>query len=385
MDLKLIKYIDRHFGIILCNLLGLIPSRRAIKNHQINKILIIKFSGFGNIVLALPTIRAIKEKYPNAEITFLTHTMNASLLESEPAINYIITMDIGKSTFKTFSNIVKFLLKFRKEDFDMILDLEQFSRFSTLSSFINGARIKAGFDTKGQGRGKLYDIKVSYNDYQHTSKTFADMAFALGAKVDFKDTRISLTKSNKEVVDSFLSKKGIVNKDILVGIHPGCGSNNPQRKWSKEKFSKLADFLIEKYGAKVFFTGNGPLEEEIIGGIMSSMKHKSFNSAGELNLQELSEIISRCKAFVSNDTGPLHITSAMGVPLIAFFGPNTPILYGPLPHDKKSLVFYKNPSCSPCTTNFNEKTSKCKHFKCIKNITFEEVKDKIEKSNLFRK
>jgi heptosyltransferase-2 len=379
MNLQLIKYLDRYIGIFLCNFLGFFKSSNQIVFNP-KKILIIKFSGFGNIVLALPTIRAIKKKYPDSEITFLTHTMNKAIIEKEPAINYVQTFDI-ETAIKTFVNMFILFSKIKKSNFDLVIDLEQFSRFSAIVSFFSKAQTKIGFDTKGQGREKLYDVKIDYNNNQHTSKTFGDVAKKLEISIDFQDTKIFLTKKDKQKIDYLLEQNKINSKDILIGIHPGCGINNPMRKWQKEKFAKLADFLIENYNYKIFFTG-GKSEKKLVEEIQCLMKNPSLDFSDSTNLRELAELISRCKFFVSNDTGPLHLASAMKVPVVSFFGPNTPLLYGPL--GENNLIFYKKMKCSPCTTNFNEKSTKCKHFKCINNISFEEVKSKIKNSNLIK-
>ena len=377
MNLQLIKYIDRYAGIFLCNFLGFFYTRKNLVDSP-KKILIIKFSGFGNIVLALPTLRAIREKYPSAEIIFLTHTINKTILDKEFSVNKVIVFDI-KGTFGTFSNILSLFSKIKKENFDLIIDLEQFSRFSSLISLVSKSKTKIGFKTQGQGREKLYDICVDYNNNQHTSRTFGDLAIHLGISPNFDDTKLSISNEDKKNVDKLLKKNYFLKEDVLIGIHPGCGINNPKRKWQKEKFAKLADFLTDNYGYKIFFTGTG-LEDELIKEVQLIMKNKSINLCDKTNIRETAELISRCKFFVSNDTGPLHLASAMKIPVVSFFGPNTPLLYGPL--GKNNLIFYKEMSCSPCTTNFNEKSTKCKYFKCINNISFEEVKDKIINSNI---
>lgn len=383
MDLQLIKYIDRKIGILLCSLLAIFNSLKKSKIFLENpkKILLMKFSGFGNIVLALPTIRGIRKKYPLAEIVFLTHTINSSIIERDPAINKIITFDIEKGTIKTFINIFILLFKLRRENFDFIFDFEQFSRFSALVSFFSKAKTKIGFSTKGQGREKLYDIKVNYDNNKHTSRVFADQAISLGIDIDFQNSEVFLDEKDKESISSLLKSYKIREKGVLVGMHPGCGSNNPKRKWPKENFAKLADFLIDEYGYNVFFSGDDR-ERKLVKEIQSLMKNKSINLAGKMNIRELTELIVRCKFFVCSDTGPLHLASAMKIPTISFFGPNTPSLYGPL--GENNLIFYQKLPCSPCTTNFNEKTTNCKHFKCINNITFQDVKNKIQKASFLK-
>ncbi len=381
MGLKAIKYIDRHIGIMMCNLFGFFSGNKIPKDYSPKKILMIKFSGFGNIVMALPTIRAIRKKYPNAEITFLTHSINKTIIQNDPSINEVICFDIV-NIFKTVISIPSFFSEIKKKQFDMAIDFEQFSRFSALISLLSGAKIRIGFDTLGQKREKLFNIQVKYNDNNHTSKTFGDIGKALKVKIDFNDRKIFLETKDKEKIDSLLKSENINKIDTLVGIHPGCGLNNPKRKWEKEKIAELADFLIDKYGVKIFFTGSSR-EKSLIKKIQELMNHESADFSDKVDLKELAELISRCKAFVSSDTGPLHLASAMEIPVISFFGPNTPLLYGPL--GKNNLIFYKKMPCSPCTTNFNEKTSTCKHFVCIKNITVKEVKETILNSNILTK
>lgn len=379
MDMKLIKYIDRYIGIPSSYFIKIL-SFPTKKTEKIKKILMIKFSGFGNIVLALPTIRAIRKKYPEAEIIFLTHSINKSIIENEPSIDKIITFDINSSK-KTFIDIFKLIKQLSTENIELIIDFEQFSRFSSIISFLSRAPIRIGFNTQMQSRGHLYNIKVPYEN-KHTSKLFADLGLALKTKIDFNNTEIFISQQDKEKVDNFINENHLSQKNPLVGIHPGCGTNNPKRKWPKENFAKLADYLAEKHKSKVFFTGNDK-EKTLINEIQSLMSDSSIDTSGLFNLRELAYLISKCKIFFSNDTGPLHLASAMKVPVGAFFGPNTPLLYGPL--GKNNLIFYKNLKCSPCTTNFNEKTTKCKHFKCMKEITLKEVTDKIKSSKIFKK
>ena len=107
------------------------------------------------------------------------------------------------------------------------------------------------------------------------------------------------------------------------------------------------------------------------------MKNRSINAVNRLNLKELAVLIEQCRFFISNDTAPVHIASAMKTPVVAFYGPNTPYLYGP--RGKNDLVFYKDLFCSPCITNYNAKIHKCDHSTCMKTITVEEVLEGIEK------
>ncbi len=380
----LLRFLDRHLGIPICYLLALLGFKKKKKEMEAignpKKILLIKILGTGNLVIALPSIRAIRKRFPKSKITLLTGTASKTIIEKEPSLDSFIFLDWEESVLKAIVSVIKLFFKVRKEKFDLVIDFEQFLRFSSIVAVLSGAKRRIGFDTKNQGKTFLYTKKVKYNNNQHTSKTFGDIAKAVDAKVNYKNRRIFLTSNELDIANKFISKNK-ANKKILIGMHPGCGGNVQGRRWPQKKFAKLADRLIDEYSAIVFFTGSKK-ESALVNSILKKMENSAIDTTGNYDLFKLTAIISKCNLFVSNDTCPLHIAIAMNIPTVAFFGPNTPKLYGPL--GKNHLVFYKNLKCSPCMTNFNEKRTYCKHFRCIREIPVEEVFNRIKDSKILK-
>lgn len=383
MNLKFQRFTDYYVGVPLCY--GLYFLKEAAKRFKgkkaskpVRKILMIKFWGIGNLIMILPTIKAVKEHYPDARLDIFTLSQNKGALDDNPHLNniYLLKNDRFFSFIKTFfGNIIRL----RQEDYDMILDFEQFAKTSTIFSLLVGQRERVGFDTAGQMRGIAYTKKVAYLDYTHMVETFFRIAKGAGVeKADLSPVPLVITEDEKRAVDLFLEKNRICADDMIVGMHLGSGENMLPRRWEKEKFAALSDRLIEKYKVNVIFTGHGPDEERLVDEAISLAKFKIVNAAGKLKLKELAELIRRCKFFVSNDTAPVHIASSMETPVVAFYGPNTPYLYGP--RGKNNLVFYRDPYCSPCITNYNAKISKCVDPKCINEISVEEVFEGIENS-----
>lgn len=203
---------------------------------------------------------------------------------------------------------------------------------------------------------------------------------AAGVKIDeLKPIKIDISHEHISRIKKIEAENNINRDDIMVGIHAGTSDNFTFRRWPKENFVRLSDLLAGKYKIKVVFTGIEK-EKELVEEIIGLMDNNAMNLCGKLSIKELCAFIERCDFFISNDTAPVHIASAMGTPVVAIFGPNTPFLYGPRgDHD---IVLYNELYCSPCMTNFNAKTSYCKEPKCIYSITVEDVFDKIEKKYL---
>ena len=383
MNLKFIRIIDRYIGIPLCYVLHWINAlyqlnKKKDDKKQVDKILMIKFWGIGNLVMLLPTIKAIREHYPNAQLDMFTLLQNQQVFYRNSFIDHTFFLS-NKSLLLFVSTFLKAVFQLRRERYDKILDFEQFAKISSVFALLIQGRERIGFDTPGQGRGIAYTRKVAYLDFTHMVETFFRIAKGAGLnKADLSPLKLHIEEDERKRVALFFQENDIRKNDFLVGVHIGSGDNMmAQRRWKIEKFAILADMLIDKYKLTIIFTGAGKDESKLVGKTLSLMKNRSINAVDRLSLKELAFLIEQCLFFISNDTAPVHIASAMGTPVVAFFGPNTPYLYGP--RGKNDLVFYRDLFCSPCITNYNAKIHKCDYSKCIEAITVEEVFDGIGK------
>lgn len=379
MNLDFIRIIDKLFGHVIALLLysdiylkKLFFHEKEIK--QVKKILVVRFFGFGNLVLAFPTIKKISELFPDAKICLLTINKNKHLYDGVDFVEktVYINVDSTKDFVFSFLNVV---FSLRKEKFDIAVDFEVFAYISAFIIYMCGIKKRVGYKLEGYLRGPLYTTAVIYNDHQHISKVFYDLAIALGAEEKEQIELIELHSSLKDMVmiEEYLRNNSIDKKDRLVGIHVGSGPNFINRRWPEAQFAKVADYLIENFKAKIVLTGT-MAELTLIDNTIKEMKSDKDQViiATGFNLSQLAYLIKQCKIFFCTDTGPLHLAIAMGVPTVSFFGPNTPRLYGP-PLNKKHVYFYENIPCSPCITNFNAKMSKCKKPQCLLNISAEKV------------
>jgi heptosyltransferase-3 len=369
-----IKYLDRYVGILLCFFLGVVdqfielflPANSVV---AVKKILLIKFWGIGNIVLLLPIMKAVRERYPNAKIIFLTLQTNQELFEDNPYIDQAIFIDV-RTIFRFFSSFVTSFLELWREQIDLALDFEQFARISTLFIFLIRAKQRIGFDTERQGRGILYTVRVPYTSDRHMSDIFADIALSAGVyNISRENVHFPLSSEDKQVVKTFLAET-CSSQRPLIGMHIGSGDNFIGRRWPQENFARLADILIKEYHAQIVFTGTSK-EHSLIKSTIALIHHPVVNACNKFSIRAFAAFIQVCDLFFSNDTSAVHLASALEAPIAAFYGPNTPLLYGPL--SRRQFVFYKQLPCSPCITNTNAKTSFCRIPVCIRNITVEEV------------
>lgn len=379
MNLKLIRIIDYYLGIIFIKILFIFKNhKKTTKNVEVKKILLIKFFGFGNLIMSSPILKELKNKYPKSDIDYLTLKNNKGILEGYPNfLNKIHYLDIGGISL--INNSIKLLTKLRKK-YDLIIDLDQFARYSAIITFLLNPKISIGYNTKNAERHYLYDYKVKYKANKHVVEEFNNLLIPLGIKQNKNLFLIKLKTDNiiKKKVNQWLKQNRIYDNKI-IGIHTGTSNNATQRKWPY--FKELIEIILKKTQFKIILTAS-PSEYEECGKLIHRLKVnknllKNIKISKGINLRELPELINNMDLFISNDTGPLHLAAAQKIKVIGLYGPNTPHLYGP--YTKNKVIFYKKLKCSPCITNFNNKDHNCKNPICMKKISIKEVYNVIPK------
>lgn len=383
MSLSLAKAVDRYVGILVVYFLALLREIReyvAPREDLVlaKSILLVKFWGLGNVVLLLPVVRLLRERFPTAKITFVTLSRNRELLEACPHLDGRIYVN-DRNVFTLLSSLATAVFRARRVKPDLTVDFEQFARTSAVLAVLARSRQIVGLATPGQGRAILYHKRVRYDDRQHMGQTYLDLARAAGVEERlYRPEPIALPDTARAEATAFLAGKWSGPADgPLVLVHPGSGDNFQGRRWPAESFARLADRLVREEGATVVVSGGraeAPLVAEVIGKMEE--RRRAVDVAGKLSVLGLAALIERCALIVTNDTAPVHLGSSLGVPVFAFYGPNTPRLYGPL--SRGSHAFFRALPCSPCLTNLNYKTSHCRMPVCIRDIGVDEVADRVK-------
>ncbi|MCG9128973.1 glycosyltransferase family 9 protein [Candidatus Poribacteria bacterium] len=325
------------------------------------KILLIRLSSLGDIVLTTPAIRAIRSHYPNAYIAMLVAKQSADVLKHNPHLNEIIHFD-RLSSNKDTVEMYRILRILRQRKFTLSIDFQR--KFRTeLLMYLSGA-------TQRIGKGILSTKRVSETENKHATEHNFDLLHAAGIPAENRQLEIFLEDIERVKAHQLFNNAGINDADLTVGLFPGAGWK--LREWMPDRFATIGDKLITDFNAKVLIFG-GPNDVDLGNHITYTMKQKTYNFAGKLTLRELAACINQCKLFLSNDTGPMHIATAVGTPTVALFGPGNHIRFQPI-GDIHTLIRYDVP-CSPC----KQFTNKCKDNICMKGITVDDVWDSIGK------
>jgi len=365
------KFVDRYVGSALC--LVLAPFRKR-KTSFLRNVLFVQLWGLGETVCTLPAIKAFKSKYPKTEVAILATDRNAAVYMGKGYIDELIVLKPG------MLQLLKFSLKNRNH-FDLAIDLEEYLNLSAIVSFFV-ARNSIGYDS--QLRSSLYTTAVPYNDHVHVAEAFMNLLRPL--KINSKVTSLeplAISKDSKLEAKKLLKYCGVSGNDFLVCIGIGTAESSKCRKWPVQNFAQIADYLIKDFKAKVVFVGSkGEIDE--IDDTIKLMEHKALNLGGKTSTKGLFALLSRCKLFIGNDSGPMHVAAAQGVPTIGLFGPNLPQRFGPVGPKNKGI--YKGEICkySPCINVHKGEVPDCcygsgtqDYQKCMKNIRFEDVKKAI--------
>lgn len=393
MKIEFQRKVDRILGKLICRVLSVFyRNEEALPpDHAPRRILIILLSEMGSLVLAHPMFSRLKEKYPGVSLHALLFEKNSECLEVLDVLppENILTIN-EKSSGQFVKSCLLALLRIRKQKFDVVIDCELFARISSIYSVLSGAPLRVGFHPhtqEGLYRGEFINRPVLYNPYHHISRQFLTLAEAIdsptvpGAKRQMISQeemkapaipfgRDEMERMRKRVADDF---PRILGKELVL-IYPS-GGILPIRAWPLEHYCRLARGLIsEGYAVGVIgLAEDGPLAARILYrcGEASCIDLTGYTKS----VRELMILFHYASLLITNDGGPAHFASMTPIPTIAFFGPETPALYGSL--DPEAVNCFLGMSCSPCLTAYNHRNSPCDGDNaCLKEIPPEGVLEK---------
>jgi heptosyltransferase-2 len=180
----------------------------------------------------------------------------------------------------------------------------------------------------------------------------------LGFSVSHADTHLDVTAAMKDQAAVLLSRAGWQSGEVVVGIHPGATGSSAKR-WLAERYGEVGDRLVSRYGVRIALLG-GPKEVALADEIRSSMKSSPIFLAGETSLEALIGIIESLSLLITNDSGPMHLASALEIPTVAVFGPTDERETGPMGRDAR--VVRKHVDCSPCLLKECTTDHRCMHL-----------------------
>ncbi len=309
--------------------------------------------------MATPVLQDIRHAFPHAHISALGGEPIRALLEHNPNID----------AFLPFSKkeIPQLVQTIQEKQFDLGILLT--GSFSSAWLFFR-ARIPRRLGYRGHFRSLLLSPgvrKSEFHEKQHLVKTYKELLSPLDIAVSDTAPKLFVTDEEKQKAWMRLSHHGIAKEQTLIGINPGAAYGSA-KCWLPERFRTLTEELLKKPNVRIVYFGdtNG---KSLVDTICKDLP--VLNVAGATTIRELMAMISHCSLLVTNDSGPMHMASALSIPVVALFGSTSAIKTGPYQH---GTIIHKQVSCSPCY-----KRTCPIDFRCMKRITVEDVQTTIER------
>lgn len=392
MSIKLMKRIDFWVGVPLCFFLtGIHYVSKSCgfywkrENTVLSpRVLFVKLSEMGSIILALPLIRRVREDCKGTEIFFLSFEANRPLLEALNIVPPSNILTIREKSIGFFvMDTISAIKRLRTEKMDIVFDLEFFSRFTALLSRLTGAPKRVGFfaySMEGLYRGNLLTHKVHYNLLLHVGRSFLSLWQASkgaahstpGLEKKIEDSELSLPRfipSQDEHQRMWQRLKRLQSKidgtSKLFLLNPGEGTI-PLREWPLDNFATLIKRLLEDRDHYLIIVGaeDSRQKAELLCQLIKN--EKCIDQTAQTTIPEFLTLCSIGTALIANDCGLAHLASLTPIKKFILFGPESPRSFSPLGDNTWTL--YSELPCSPCLSPFNHRTSSCMDNRCLKAI-----------------
>ncbi|MDI6784997.1 MAG: lipopolysaccharide heptosyltransferase II, partial [bacterium] len=346
------------------------------------RILIIQPSRLGDCVFCLPTVSALRKRFPNAYIAWIVDDRCQDIVTGNPDLNEVIILDRDRLQSRNLRESLRYIQELkqtlRNKQFDLTIDLNGLFKSGFLA-YLTGAKYRIGsYNTVGM-RELSYlfskEIPVTENEPHVISRHLATVRY-LGGMTNGTPFPIFVSEKDTQLVHDLLVANNISETDTRVVIHPGAGWLT--RRWFKDRFAQVADELIKNHPVKIVLVGGrvgGKEENGLVDEIITMMQYPALNLANKITVKQLVGLLRRANLFIGNIAGPMHIAAAVSIPIIALVGPTNPAVDGP--YGNNAIVIRKDLSCSFC------RKKKCRTLECMERITVDEVVSAAE--NLLQK
>ena len=305
-------------------------------------ILIIKIGALGDVILAVPSIRALRKKFPKSKIKVLVGLDNREVFMNAPFIDEVMVCDF-KERDKGLKGLLRVAKRLRAEDFDRVIDLQNNKRSHVLS-FLSCAPKRYGYDNGKLSfllNRKAKGAKLPLDPITHQLKVLNLLRIY---NID-RTMELWPTKEDEKWADNFLTSNWVKNKGKLVAFNIGSGVKWATKLWPIEHFAGVCNRLAKDFGIRVVLIGSEKTDSRIED-FLNQTKCKPINALGKTNIPRLASLVKRCNLLLSPDSAPIHVAAAVDTPFIALFGPTDPDRH--MPPAKKCTVIKKDLPCAPC-------------------------------------
>ena len=319
-----------YYGIFQCSastvgVSGYGRSFSMLQPEQVDRILIIRLAPLGETILTTPVVRALRQHFRDAYIAYMVAPTREDLVSANPHLNEVLTYQ---------TSVPKLIYQLTQRKFQMAIVLQPTFRL-VLHTFLARIPFRVGFETNSGGK-KLLNLAVPNNTAQHETQRYLDIVRAMGIGITDDEPEVFIDGAGSAWVDNFLRDQGLDDNKPIIGLNPGAGTT--YRRWNASNFAVLGDRLHEVYNAHIVIT-TGPREGELATQVAEKMASSSI-IVKQTTPMQLGALLQRCDLYISNDTGPMHLSTAVKTPTVALFGASNLIQWAP-PWDRHAVVARK--------------------------------------------
>jgi heptosyltransferase-2 len=325
---------------------------------EIERILIRGPNWVGDAVLAIPAMKAVRESFPQARITLLVRPWVAGLFAAAPFIDHVWS-ERRPSGVTDWIRITRHI---RTRGFDLALLLPN-SFESALMMFLGRVPRRIGYAT--DGRGWLLTNSITPGDEPpHQMQYYLELVKLVSANTDRPSIEIHATTEERAGARRLLSTEGVPNGTPFLVLNPGAAYGSAKR-WDADRFADVADALARELQLHVALIGS-ETERAVAEHIRDRMQQPPAVLTGKTSLETLIGVLAESSLMITNDSGPMHIAAALGVPTVAIFGSTDERVTGP--HGRRTRIVKHAVECSPCLLR------ECPiDHRCMKRVTVEDV------------
>lgn len=311
------------------------------------KVLVVRFSSIGDVVLTTPIVRALKNQIPNAEVHFITKKSFKGVLEHNPHIEKLFTIE------KSISEVIADL---KKEKYDYVIDLHRNTR--TLALKLKLGVKSFSFPKKNVGKWILVNFKKNILPEKHVVDRYFEAIEKLGVKNDYQACDFYIHPNDEADTEKLFSLASKTYISIAIGA---------QFATKRIPFIKLSE-IIQKIDDPIILVG-GSTDLKLANEILKAFPDKKiFSACGNFNLAQSASIVKQSKVLLTNDTGMMHIATCFQIPIVSVWGNTVPAfgMYPYYPKQKELFAIHEvlGLSCRPCSKIGFQKCPKG-HFKCM--------------------
>jgi heptosyltransferase-2 len=331
----------------------------------LQKILIIQTAFIGDVILTIPLIRVVSQKFPQAQTHFLTIPASKNTVETLPYISKLWIYDKHNQE-KGLSALLQLIKKIRAANFDMVISPHRSLR-TALLAFLSRIPVRIGF--KNSVGWFFYTNRVDYLSKLHEIERNLSLVKPLSIQIKQKELpEINITEEDRSGVDQWFEEQRIIDESKVIAIAPG--SVWYTKRWPSEYYRELAEKLSGSGNDIVFI---GSKDDQYLFQEINKPNNPAFHDGmGRFSLRQTGEIIRRSQILISNDSAPTHLGVAVRTKVLTVFGSTIPE-FGFYPYgDDDHVIQIENLYCRPCTDHGRHSCPQ-KHFRCMMEITPEMV------------